>query len=265
MLEISTPCGPCDATGWQPSGYTMWRLDTEGAFVAVYTDIERPDPNAEPAVVTCTNCNGLAVDGLSRARYHSPYSDYGDPYKTLSTLKAAHTKGKATVCKRCAGVGQVVHAPVLRPCYRCDGAGKTLTWNADVDPIAPEAADLCNGASPEFMADWLHTAQIVVVREDRGATWGEAHLGLGSMYSAVDYGRTRGWTDQQFADRVREELTTTCRPQLIKMTDTETRRVGNTLLITVRNDGYSVSVADVRRPRPMLPPTYTDALLDGPA
>lgn len=264
MLSITTDCQPCNTTGWTAQGRITWKIDEGGSFTPVYSDGVRPDPDDEPQIVTCDDCKGLAIDGLSRSRYHNEWSDYGTAYKSPSSLKAAHTKGKATVCKQCSGRGKVVHAPVLRPCHDCDGRGKVLTWDADVDPILPDEVDRCDNASAEFMADWLHTAQVAVVREDRGATWNEHHLGLGSIYGVTDYGARRDWTDQQYADEVREALATRSRPQFIKMIDADTRRFGNTVLITVRNDGHSVKVADVKQNRPMLPPTYTDELLNRP-
>jgi hypothetical protein len=266
MLQITTPCDRCDTKGRANQGIVRQPLGPDGGFdLSVFGD-ERGqwlDVEQDGEVVTCWTCKGIAVNGVTYARYRDRFTPYGDAYKSVTTLKAAITKGKATVCKDCKGQGKEWHLPVLRTCYSCSGAGHRPTWNADVDPVLPLHVSHCDNATKEFITGWLATAQIVVAREDRGVTWGEYHLGTGGLFSLTDYGTAWNSSDEEVIEAVKANIIDSP-PQFINMLDRETRRFGNTLVIALHRQGYTPRVADVPQRRPALPPTYTDELLNRP-
>lgn len=266
MLEITTPCDRCDTTGRQPQGIVRQPLGPDGGFdLSVFGDEHRQwlDTERDGEVVTCWTCMGIAVDGVSYARYRDRFTPFGDAYKSVATLKAAVTKGKATVCKDCKGHGSEWHLPVLRECFACKGVGHRPTWNADVDPVLPLHVSHCDHATTEFITGWLDTAQIVVDRQNRDATWGEYNLGTGGMFSLTDYGDAWDSPDGEVIEAVKANLIHHP-PQFLHMINRETRRFGNTLVIVLTRMGYTPRVADVPQYRPALPPTYTDALLNRP-
>lgn len=249
MLTLDATCTGCKGLGEIPEGYAPVALlpDSDSAWdpKALHPNT-KIDPSRDAEVVTCQHCNGLkAADGFTYSRYRDNYTPYGDPYKSASTLKAALTRGKAKRCKRCQGIGREVHVPTIRECYTCRGRGTVLTFNADVDPIIPTEVNLTENASKDFMAAWWETATVVVVRQPRNLSWGEANMGLLGFYSIVDYGRSWDSSDDAIIAEVKENLIGGIRgEQFCKFTDRNTRRVGNILSIMVTRNGYTPMVSE---------------------
>lgn len=264
MLTLDSTCTSCDGKGESAGGYVpvpMLADLSSWDTTALHPNVKL-DPTEDHEVVTCSHCNGLkASDGFAYSRYRDNYTPYGDPYKSASTLKAALTRGKATRCKRCRGIGVEAHLPVMRECYTCRGRGTVLTYNADVDPIVPAEVGLTENASPAFMAAWWDSATVVVVRQQRNLTWGEANMGLVGFYSSVDYGRAWNSTDETIIAAVKEHIVGRHGEQFCKFTDRDTRRVGSFLLIMVTRQGYTPVVTDATNALPMLPPAYADRIM----
>lgn len=264
MITLDSTCGTCEGKGKYPQGCEIVPMlpDLSSWDPAALRPDTELDLTQDHTVKPCRYCNGVkGPDGRSYARYRNPSDDYPQPYKSASTLKAAVTSGKARVCHRCRGLGVMAWLPVIRACYTCSGRGTRPTWNPDIDPVLPPEVSGNESPTQEFLNGWLRTATVLVVRENRGATWNELHLGLGSLYSLTDYGESWASSDEQVLAGVVESLRKSP-PSFNKLTDRDTRRMGNLLLIRVTRMGCVPTIGDIKQVQPLLPPTYTEVLLN---
>jgi ribosomal protein S27AE len=76
-----------------------------------------------------------------------------------------------------------------RQCGRCDGSGSVLETRYDYLP-----------------KDILEAIPLLLVRQDRGATFNESLLGLSCLWSSIDYGRAWGTPEDQFCAKIRLEI-----------------------------------------------------------
>lgn len=259
MLTIATTCTACQGTRQDPNashGVPMLPDGSSWDPAALPADLTI-DTSRDHSIVKCWRCTGLkGPDGRTYAR-----AGYHGAYKNTAALKAAVTRGTAVLCGQCAGTGQVCLLPYVKACYSCSGVGAFPVWDPDVDPILPPQTGICDHAPTEFIAAWLESCRIEVVRLDRGQTFNEAYLGLGTLWSTTDYGDAARTPDAELIAKVREQMLTS-RIQFITITDRETRRVATHLVITVTRNGYAPRVIDKGQTRPLLPPTYTDDALN---
>lgn len=203
---------------------------------------DAPHPDAGVSRV-CWACNGFGKRGRQGA------------YKT-----AALARRYGRTCTVCDGTGVTVW-PDTTPCYDCSHSG-TVVLDAHPGEVLPDAVGRCDSIPDAVSATLAAEWNVVVVREDRRQSWGEAFLGLGSVWSCTDYGTAWAATDDTvLAEKVRGELATG-RVQWIKII-TEARVIVPTIVVRLTRGGYSVVGAE-RDERGSLPPTYTDAVLSRP-
>lgn len=87
----------------------------------------------------------------------------------------------------------------------------------------------------------LLTLPITVRRSERGQTWNEAYLGLGSLYSVTDYGRHTEQTDAELIQSVRDDLgrhTQLC--NVAEKAEDGTLTFAAGIVIDCSRNGYSV-------------------------
>lgn len=244
---ITIECGKCTGTGVEQHG-DAFDCDAQGTLTRE-TDRERMADGATfGEIYPCTGCNGFRV---MRAR--------GGAYKTRANADAGIATRKASECWLCTA-GFRIRTTVNAVCFACSGVGQVPIW-APGD-VLPDAYGTCDSMSPESSAVF---ARDVVIMIERGATmsWGEAHLGLGSLWSCVDYGTAVQMTDVALTAVVRDKLASD-QTQWIKIIDAETRAATDILVVQVSPNGYSVKAANVGQRRPMLPPAYTDEAMARP-
>lgn len=203
-----------------------------------------PHPNAGE-VRACFSCNGF---GLRNNRTLRAYA----------TLALAKRYGRR--CGSCGGSGEFTW-PLTEDCRTCDRTGAVVT-DAHPGDTLPDVIGRCDSIPDAVSATLAAEWNVVVVREDRRQSWGEAFLGLGSVWSCTDYGaRWLAEDDSILAGDVRRELAGG-RTQWIKII-TEARVIVPTIVVRLTRGGYSVVGAE-RDERGSLPPTYTDAVLSRP-
>jgi hypothetical protein len=192
-------------------------------------------------VRACFSCNGFrkCKRGYGAYKTQAQADRYGVPCRSC-------TDGTWT-------------APDTNPCHSCNynpGIDIAVAHPGDVLPdVIGRCASVPRAVAESLAAEW----SIVPMWFDRGQTFGEAYLGLGSIYSVTDYGAAWSQDGDAIVERVRESLASD-RIQWISIMDSE-RTITRTIVVRVTRGGYSViGSADV--PRPMLPPTYTDEAMN---
>lgn len=205
----------------------------------------------------------------------------GGAYKSAATAQT----NRGRQCYMCQGKGYRV-VPADNPCYGGCSDGKIVV-EAHVGDVLPAEIDRTHSIPKPVAAMIAAELDIVVSAENRGSTWNEAHLGLGTLWSTTDYGTTWGrlqraalWDaghtpaakprPSELAltiDSIREDIRgkiATEGTQWVKLIDRETRVVTDTVVVLVHRSGYTV----MSRPsiesgnHAMLPPTYTAELLN---
>jgi len=126
--------------------------------------------------------------------------------------------------------------------------------------------------SGEVMDAYAAAVNVHVKGQNRAGTWNEAYLGLGSVTSVTDYGRT--WDAMVKAasedtlpvaldalrDKAREHLSGT---QWIKLTRADDT-LATDLAVIVHRNGYTVVAVNAKPDAVSLPPTYTEQVLSRP-
>lgn len=192
----------------------------------------------------CFSCNGfLKTRGA-----------YGSAYKTQ-----AMADRHGVPCRSCKGTGTWT-APDFDTCYSCHyNPGLDVAVIHPGDTL-PEPIGRCSSVSREIAASLAAAWEIIPVRIDRGMTWGESYLGLGSIWSTTDYGAAWQQTDVEVVARVRESLGDTGSLQWVKIMNSD-RVITRRIAVKITRGGYSV-IGSVDGPMPMLPPTYTPEVLN---
>lgn len=170
-------------------------------------------------------------------------------------------------CHMCGSNGLPIgKAPSRKPCPTCNGTrrGKRGGRNGCKDCFTgtvadwdnPITCDCCDGLGkvPETMTSFMRGERkreiidalpIKLFFADRGSTFNEAYLGLGTVYAMNDYGRA--WqrlearddeSINDFLSEIRDDLNETT-VQGCKIADKDGTLV-NHLLVIVHRNGYSV-------------------------
>ena len=210
----------------------------------------------------CFRCNGHGVVKKSD-RYHG--------YRTAQTAATAVKRGYGTTCGECKGSGTGTFALTTR-CYSCREGRVILSalpgqsWGDAGRSLRYESG------RREVMRAFMDAVDIHITAQNRPGTWNESYLGVGSLSSVTDYGRT--WDAlgagvladdlpgaiETLREKIRASVTDTQWLNLIRSDDT----MAEVLIVTVHRNGYTIRGADVDYRAPSLPPTYTPALLDAP-
>lgn len=156
-------------------------------------------------------------------------------------------------CLICKGTGRVRHSHLCprygmnqngKPCLHC---GATTKRSHHCIPDRQDATcGECGGSLqvPEDRYDYLpqdilNAIPIIVVRSDRGITWNESYLGLGCLYSVVDYGEHKRLTDEELVAQVRDKPYGTQTTAVVDDQD----RLPPFIAICCHDSGYSVRSA----------------------
>jgi hypothetical protein len=99
-------------------------------------------------------------------------------------------RGKVGGCQSCHGYQTQPDFDNLVPCPRCQETGLVAETITDTIP-----------------SEIVRSLPVVVIREDRRATWNEQYLGLGSLWSTIDYGRSWQLPDAEVIAQARESMT----------------------------------------------------------
>lgn len=79
----------------------------------------------------------------------------------------------------------------LEQCPKCHGAWEAAEWENFTD-YAPQLASA--------------SLPLRIVRQDRGASWNESYLGIGCLWSVVDYGAAWAMSDEDLESKVAADL-----------------------------------------------------------
>jgi hypothetical protein len=148
-------------------------------------------------------------------------------------------RGGRNGCTRCYGNGHVYDHDNLSTCGECGGEYHDKDMERWTDHVPTRFCEL---------------VPIRVIRVDRDNTWNESHLGFGTLWSAMDYGKAFTMDDEDLLDAVRRELIAHP-PQGSKVTvegdDPLQRKVASGLVIAVTRTGYALRAEGlVTRPGP---------------
>lgn len=257
------PCAKCSGTGIE-SVPNAFDCDKDGNLTNPERDLPTMTAGAEfGEVYPCYQCNGFLITKRSHGAY-----------KTQAAADAGLARRTGVRC----GYGNAhggfkVRTMVDHKCYACSGQGEVPIYRGG--DVLDERFGRCDSMSAECSKVFAETVALHVNTKG-GLSWGEANLGLDSIYTIVDYG-DRWRAAQKLAQAgatvdeivapikadVREHLAND-RTQWIKVIDRETRAVATDLVIQLTPNGITVKACNVTQSRPVLPPTYTDAVVNGP-
>ena len=138
-------------------------------------------------------------------------------------------RGKARGCRNCYGSGRAWDHETRQPCSSCGG-----------NYIGADREDFCDSAP----VDAVLSLPLSIVRIGRANTWNENYLGIGTLWSCTDYGRTAESDDDAILADIRGKLATD-RTQATKIVhpyerDAQTATLVDSLVIVVTRNGYSV-------------------------
>ena len=147
-------------------------------------------------------------------------------------------KPSALVCDKCKGTGNGPRGGKGQ-CRKCYGSGHTYTNETRV--TCPTCKGINSHACEQATQfDYMpkpvwESFEFRVLRSSRPQTWNEAYLGLGSVFSATDYGRHKNQTNEEIIDHVRK----TGAHQACKVTRDD-GTVANYIAILTSDNGYVV-------------------------
>jgi RecJ-like exonuclease len=193
----------------------------------------------------CFGCNGFGKrkDG-----------GWGGAYKSQ---EMADRHGRT--CRSCNGFGTWT-APDADNCHHCFyNVGRDVAV-AHAGDTLPVTIGHCSSVPRDIATALVSEWDIIPIRVDRGMTWGESYLGLGSIYSVTDYGAAWSQTDAEVIARVKESLTDASSLQWTKIMNSD-RVITRTIAVKITRGGYNV-IGSMDTPMPALPPTYTPAVLN---
>lgn len=271
-LATTIPCEHCATTGNMDSPDAVPCAADGTPVDALVTGMAlgQEIPHAARSVETCWSCKGFTV--RSRGM---------QPYKTKAIAERMLAARKATPCSTCKMTGYMLRILVWRQCYTCSGVGHLPIYTPG--GILGEQwgrHDTMSKAAAEAFAREVN----VHMAMRSSLTWGEAHMGLGCIYSTTDYGRAfdackarhvaldrEGMDDDAvmeavfgpFKAEVRAKLADD-RIQWSSIIDRETRVMTSDVAITLTRNGYTVKAVGVAQALPLLPPTYTPEVLNRP-
>lgn len=216
MLKVDVPCDGC-IDGKVSQTTTIPFGDPLPEF---------HDPTVEAEVQTCFACGGHGVQPRN-----------GSTYKTPASAARGRSNGTATTCKTwCKGTGKVLRINTWQDHFACSGRGWHPSWDATRAVLPPEV-NRCDTATPQFMADYLATVTITVLRMGDELTWWESYLGS-PLGSCTDYG-TR-WDREDDTDLVFEVVEQMLRGvQYTKFIDQHTQQFAPAIIIRLTTSGYA--------------------------
>lgn len=265
MSTSTLPCERCSGTTKEEAN-NAYPCDAEGNIVV--------EPTSEivslGAIETCWSCNGFLVTKRHGA------------YKTEAMARQGVAKRTAHRCTHCRQTGHMRRVTELHSCWACSGQGEVPTY-VPGGVFDAERWSRCDNMSPAVAADFA--ARVTLhVNIKASLTWGESHLGLGGLYTTTDYGRQWQAAKQRLQEvegliddadelfevafgplkvEVREHLKND-RIQWTKILDREANVMASDLVIQLTHNGFTVKPVNVAQGRPLLPPTYTDEVLNRP-
>ncbi len=152
-----------------------------------------------------------------------------------------HGAGKAAgkkACAECGGTGQGKRGKD-RGCKKCYG------FTTEPDFVNLIECPTCLGTDnvPETETDTLpieafRSLPFRVIREERGSTWLEEYLPIGSCWSSIDYGRSWPLSDEEVIEQVKASASYI---QACKVS--RDGRVCDEVLIILHRQGYRVDAA----------------------
>lgn len=276
ILTSTVNCGTCKGSKLDPDSRHNVTLDYDLSDGVIKNYYSKYDPtkfheykvrldllDKAQVVDPCWKCKGFGV--LRKGGYNA--------YKSQAMADKGKAAKTAERCDICYGKGAFKYVHVEGDCISCSGTGVTPVWVDGNTHVHPDV-DLYKYAR-DFYKEWAKNVTVVVVTDNKW-TWADAHLGLGSIVSCTDYGRMADLLLSEGEDAVKAKVIADFEEgrhggdQLIKIVDKETRRIANTLAIRVTRGGYSLhavmidgdEVKQVDRTSYLLPPTYTDEVLN---
>lgn len=276
MNKVLTPmveCGTCNGSKLDPSSRENVPVDYDlsGGIIRKFygrgeNDFHeyqvRMDLLDEVEVVDpCWKCHGFGV--LKKGGY--------DGYKSQAMADKGIAKKTATRCNICFRKGSFKYVHVVRDCISCSGVGSKPGWTKGATHV-PDEVDVFDYPSSEFWKGWFEEVEMVVITDGKW-TWADAHLGLGGLVSCTDYGSMARVLINEGEDaviaKVREDRSNQSN-QMVKAVNKETKQIANLLAIRVTPQGYQLvpvikdgdSIQKADTTRPLLPPTYTDEVLN---
>jgi RecJ-like exonuclease len=214
----------------------------------------------------CFRCNGNGV--VKRAdRYHG--------YANATTAATAMRNGRGMTCPECKGTGKG-RFPMTTNCYSCK-EGNVIESAMPGDSWAEIDRSLrYEHARKDAAKAYADAVEIRIIAQNRAGTWNEAHLGLGSIVSVTDYGRTwdvlataarSGDEDtlnvalDALRSKIREESLNSFQwIKVITADDTTASVIG----VILHRNGYTVQAVNAAPEHVSLPPTYTEEVLSRP-
>lgn len=158
------------------------------------------------------------------------------------------------MCPKCKGTGKRGNGR-CRNCNRKDGyfsrsCPRTPGYVPNYKVFTVKVCSHCNGNWQNFddedLCDDLPVEVLeklpirVVRRPNRPITFNESHIGMGTVYSVVDYGRSREWADEQFIEEIRENITGGFPSrQATKYTKRETMELCKEIVVVTSDQGFS--------------------------
>lgn len=144
-------------------------------------------------------------------------------------------RGKIRGCRDCFD-GSVPDFVNVVPCSLCGGNYKNFSMETFCD-TAPLAA--------------IRELPISIVRADRGNSFNENYLGVGTLWSCTDYGSRWGGDDSELLSEVWEQLGED-RVQAMKIVlpyerGAKVAKLATKLVITVTRDGYAVRAVSTQK------------------
>jgi hypothetical protein len=219
---------------------------------------------SDAIVGACGTCSGTGSIPREDAGVTTKCSGCGGFGKAKAGFGAYRTQAMANrhgvTCRMCEGTGTWT-APAANSCHSCYANLGLGVIEAHPGDTLPESMDRCSTVPAAIRETLVAEWEIIPVRFNRGMTWGESFLGLGSVYTSTDYGAAWTQTDAEVVARVRESLLTS-HLQWISVLDAD-RKITPRLVIKIVREGYSV-IGTLDAPMPMLPPTYTPEVLARP-
>jgi hypothetical protein len=172
-------------------------------------------------------------------------------FKTCTCCYGRGDLPTRTSCRACKGTGNGPRGG-RGGCRQCHGNGRA--YDHDLRIVCKNC-----GGEPERKSKetWTDTAPVeavmsmslIVIRQDRGGSWNENFLGLGCLWSSVDYGERWKRDDdtpllEEIVEKLRNDRTQACK---IIASDYDrnapTAPVARGLAILLHRNGYSLRVA----------------------
>lgn len=191
----------------------------------------------------CYVCHGMAYTRRN-----------GIAYKSEAMKNRMLSNGSATKCHHCDNDGMMWKIPAIQKCHDCRAVGFVLVYDSE-STIIPDVIDLYGYLDHDFSARWAEEVEIIVERTGKSLSWGESYLGLGSIWSSVDYGNHWEMTDDEVIVSIRQRLIESGF-QLISLCDKTTRMLSRTVVVKLTANGYSLIAAGKTNDSYALPPAY---------